>query len=221
VAAGSALLKQESRVAEILQAVVKAVTIPVTLKIRTGWDPQHRNALKIAQLAEQAGIAALTIHGRTRACHFSGEAEYETIKLVKQQVKIPIIANGDITTPEKAAWVLAYTGADAVMLGRAAQGQPWIFQQLQQFFDSQTSSKPLEFSLIQTTILQHLQTIYGFYGHEMGVRIARKHIGWYFNQLGLHFKNQIPLIYQQNKADQQFALVESLLINSPSIFESP
>ena len=132
VAAGSALLKNEDLVAKILDAVVKAVDIPVTLKIRTGWDAENRNAIKIAQLAESIGIAALTIHGRTRACKFNGEAEYDTIQQVKQNVSIPIIANGDITSPEKAAFVLNYTGADAVMIGRGAQGKPWIFQQILQ-----------------------------------------------------------------------------------------
>ncbi len=183
VAAGSALLRNEALVARILTAVVEAVSIPVTLKIRTRWDNQTRNALNIAQLAEKTGIAALTIHGRTRTCKFQGEAEYDTIKHVKQQVKIPIIANGDITCPEKAVYVLNYTGADALMIGRGAQGNPWIFQQILDYVTTGVYATP-ELSHIQQRMFQHFTQLYAFYGESLGVKMARKHIGWYFQRLG-------------------------------------
>lgn len=203
IAAGSALLKNESLVASILETVVNAVDIPVTLKIRTGWDLENRNALKIAKLAENCGIAALTIHGRTRACKFNGIAEYETIKKVKQNVTIPIIANGDINSPEKAAFVLKYTHADAVMIGRAAQGQPWIFNYFQQYLKGETYI-PLHFFHMTQTIFSHLEQLYHFYGEKGGVRIARKHIGWYFNQLGIP-REQTQQLYQTTTAKQQTA----------------
>jgi len=182
-AAGSALLKDEDLVERILAAVVEAVQIPVTLKIRTGWDKNQKNALKIAQIAQNCGIKALTIHGRTRACKFEGHAEYDTIKAVKQSVGIPVIANGDIDSPEKAERVLTYTGADAVMIGRAAQGRPWIFREI----DSQLNQQnPFAISLpeIKTVIDRHLLDLYRFYGNSSGVRIARKHISWYLYQIG-------------------------------------
>ena len=208
VAAGSALLKNEDLVAKILDAVVKAVDIPVTLKIRTGWDAENRNAIKIAQLAESIGIAALTIHGRTRACKFNGEAEYDTIQQVKQNVSIPIIANGDITSPEKAAFVLNYTGADAVMIGRGAQGKPWIFQQILQFLSEKSYANP-SLAEIQTTMQQHLEQLYRFYGDTMGVRMARKHIGWYFEPLGKLPISQKNALYQTEHPSQQLALVNA------------
>lgn len=208
VAAGSALLKNEDLVAKILDAVVKAVDIPVTLKIRTGWDAENRNAIKIAQLAENIGIAALTIHGRTRACKFNGEAEYDTIQQVKQNVSIPIIANGDITSPEKAAFVLNYTGADAVMIGRGAQGKPWIFQQILQYLSEKTYANP-SLAEIQTTMQQHLEQLYRFYGDTMGVRMARKHIGWYFEPLGKLPISQKNALYQTEHPSQQLALVNA------------
>ncbi len=208
VAAGSALLKNEDLVAKILDAVVKAVDIPVTLKIRTGWDAENRNAIKIAQLAENIGIAALTIHGRTRACKFNGEAEYDTIQQVKQNVSIPIIANGDITSPEKAAFVLNYTRADAVMIGRGAQGKPWIFQQILQFLSEKTYDNP-SLAEIQTTMQQHLEQLYRFYGDTMGVRMARKHIGWYFEPLGKLPISQKNALYQTEHPSQQLALVNA------------
>jgi tRNA-dihydrouridine synthase B len=184
VAAGSALLKNEILVATILETVVNAIDIPVTLKIRTGWDLDNRNALTIAQIAEKSGIAALTIHGRTRACKFKGLAEYDTIKQVKEKVTIPIIANGDINSCEKALFVLNYTGVDAIMIGRSAQGQPWFFKQLQQFLNGEKPA-PLNVSDIYQTIQTHLQQLYHFYGEKIGVKMARKHIVWYFKQLGL------------------------------------
>ena len=209
VAAGSALLKNETLVAQILEAVVQAVDIPVTLKIRTGWDKDNRNALKIAQIAENSGIAALTIHGRTRACKFMGEAEYDTIKDVKAAVSIPIIANGDITTPEKAAFVLNYTGADAVMIGRGAQGKPWIFQQILQHLAGETYQQPT-LAHIQTTMQQHLEALYAFYGDFMGVRMARKHIGWYFEPLGTLPTAEKNALYQAETPSQQLTLIQTI-----------
>jgi tRNA-dihydrouridine synthase B len=208
VAAGSALLKNKTLVVKILDAVVGAVDIPVTLKIRTGWDAENRNAIKIAQLAENAGIAALTIHGRTRACKFNGEAEYDTIKQVKQSVSIPIVANGDITSPEKAMFVLNYTGADAVMIGRGAQGKPWVFNQTLQYLTSKTYDKP-NLTEIQITMQQHLEALYRFYGDMMGVRMARKHIGWYFEPLGGLPVAQKNALYQTEDSRQQLALVNT------------
>ncbi|WP_347988373.1 tRNA dihydrouridine synthase DusB [Methylomonas sp. AM2-LC] len=206
VAAGAALLRDESLVADILSAVVAAVDIPVTLKIRTGWDVQNRNALNIAKIAEDNGISALTIHGRSRACKFAGQAEYDTIKLVKQAVNIPIIANGDITSAEKALQVLQYTGADAVMIGRAAQGKPWIFRELISKMGGEVYLPP-SLSEIKTIINQHLHNLYSFYGNSSGVKIARKHIGWYFDQFGCLPATQKMAINQAQQPDKQLALV--------------
>jgi len=179
VAAGSALLKDEALVGRILDAVIAAIAVPVTLKIRTGWDPENRNAVNIAKIAENAGIAALTVHGRTRACKLNGEAEYDTIAEVKQAVRIPVIANGDIDSPEKARFVLDATGADGVMIGRAACGNPWLFEQIRHFFhDGEKHWKPAPATILDT-IETHLEQLYGFYGDSAGVKIARKHIGWY------------------------------------------
>ncbi|NOQ36991.1 MAG: tRNA dihydrouridine synthase DusB [Methylococcaceae bacterium] len=218
VAAGSALLKNETLVAQILDAVVNAVEIPVTLKIRTGWDLSNRNALTIAKLAENSGIAALSIHGRTRACKFNGEAEYETIKKVKQHVNIPIIANGDIDSPEKASFVLNYTKADAIMIGRGAQGQPWIFKQLQQYLAGENYSRPSANS-IHNTIMLHLDHLYSFYGDNCGVRMARKHIGWYFKNLGIA-NEQTRKLYETTSPKQQTALLtislDSFLNDNPA-----
>jgi tRNA-dihydrouridine synthase B len=177
--AGSALLKNESLVSDILEAVVNAVNIPVTLKIRTGWDPQSRNGLRIAKIAEQSGIAAIAVHGRTRAERFTGEAEYDTVKAIKAAINIPVIANGDITTAEKAKQVLEYTKADAIMLGRAAQGNPWIFREINHFLVTSEHLAPPSNSEIKSIMLEHLENLYSLYGNFMGVRIARKHIGWY------------------------------------------
>ena len=178
-AAGSALLRDESLVQEILESVVSAVSIPVTLKIRTGWNTDQRNGLRIARIAEQSGIAALAVHGRTRACGFRGEAEYATIAEIRQQISIPLIANGDIDSADKAQQVLAFTGADAVMIGRAAQGKPWIFAQIDHFLKTGERLAPPASETIQAIIESHLQGLYGFYGDYLGVRIARKHVGWY------------------------------------------
>ena len=179
VAAGSALLKDEPLVAQIVDAVVSAVHVPVTLKIRTGWDRQNRNALRIAKIAEDHGIRSLAVHGRTRACMYEGDAEYDTIRAVKQAVAIPVVANGDIGTPEKAREVLEYTGADAIMIGRAAQGRPWIFREIAHFLATGTKLAPPDVHEIRTVLVEHLHELYAFYGMERGVRVARKHIGWY------------------------------------------
>ena len=181
--AGSALLQDPALVRDILQAVVAAVEVPVTLKIRTGWDPDHRNGVEIAQLAEQAGIQALTVHGRTRACLFRGEAEYDTIKAIKQVVSIPVIANGDIDSVHKARQVLAYTGADAIMIGRAAQGQPWIFRQIRQYLEQNQAPTAPSLEEVRALVLEHVQTLHHFYGEYQGVRFARKHVAWYLEKL--------------------------------------
>jgi tRNA-dihydrouridine synthase B len=176
---GSALLQDEPLVARILAAVVKAVDIPITLKIRTGWDRDNRNALTIARIAEDAGIAALAVHGRTRADKYEGDAEYATIAAVKASVRIPVMANGDVVTPEKAREVLAATGADAIMVGRGAQGRPWIFREIAHFLatgDHLAEPTPTE---VRDILCGHLDHLYAFYGEKMGVRIARKHLGWY------------------------------------------
>ena len=177
--AGSALLKDEPLVAQILKAVVNAVDVPVTLKIRTGWDKNNRNAVQIAKMAEDLGVQALAMHGRTRACLYTGDAEYDTIAAVKQAIKIPLIANGDITTPEKAKFVLDYTGADAVMIGRAAQGRPWIFREIDHFIKTGERLPPPEVTEIRSVMLAHLHDLYAFYGELTGMRMARKHISWY------------------------------------------
>ncbi|MEY3788493.1 MAG: hypothetical protein RLZ75_2700 [Pseudomonadota bacterium] len=209
VAAGSALLRDEVQVKKILDAVVNAVDIPVTLKIRTGWDLYSRNAVEIAKIAENSGIAALTLHGRTRACKFNGQAEYETIKTVKESVSIPIIANGDIDSAEKAHHVLTTTGADAIMIGRAAQGNPWLFNEINYFLKTGESLEKPTASAIQNTLLDHLEQLYSFYGNVSGVRIARKHIGWYFKHLG---KITEETKYNINQA--QCPTRQQVLINS-------
>lgn len=179
VMAGSALLTDEGLVGRILDAVVNAVDIPVTLKIRTGWDTQNKNGINIARIAEQAGIQALAIHGRTRACGYSGDAEYDTIAAIKAAVNIPVIANGDIRTPEKAKHVLQYTGADGIMIGRAAQGRPWIFGIINHYLKTGEIKNDPPVNEIRTIMLEHLKQLYDFYGEYIGVRVARKHISWY------------------------------------------
>lgn len=193
---GSALLQNEHLVAEILDAVVRAVNVPVTLKFRTGWDRTHKNALTVAKIAEAAGIQMLTLHGRTRADGYKGDAEYDTIRAVKQSVAIPVVANGDIDTPEKARYVLQYTGADAIMVGRAAQGRPWIFREIEHFLKTgQHLPAPLVAEVSQL-MDEHLQAHYAFYGEFMGVRTARKHIGWYVQDLvgGEEFRQEMNLL---------------------------
>jgi tRNA-dihydrouridine synthase B len=176
--AGSALLRDEANVAAILRATVRAVDVPVTLKIRTGWAPDKRNAVTIARIAEAEGVRALAVHGRTRACRFDGEAEYDTIAAVKRSVAIPVFANGDIDTPAKAEAVLRATGADGVMIGRAAQGRPWIFREIASRLAGIDLASPTA-AEVRDIMLGHLRDLYEFYGAEPGVRIARKHIGWY------------------------------------------
>ena len=183
VAAGSALLRDESLVGRILDSVVAAVDVPVTLKIRTGWDADNRNAVRVAKIAESSGIKALSVHGRTRACGFSGHAEYDTIAAVKSQVGIPVIANGDIDSPEKAREVLCRTKADAIMIGRAAQGRPWIFREIEYFLASGEHLPAPEVGEIHHVLVQHLHALYSLYGEQSGVRIARKHISWYTSEL--------------------------------------
>lgn len=191
-AAGSALLQDEGLVALILKAVVKAVDVPVTLKIRTGWSQENRNALNIALIAEDAGIKALAIHGRTRACRFLGNAEYDTIASVVEALSIPVFANGDISTPKDAKQVLDYTGAAAVMIGRAAQGNPWIFKQINEYLDKGVSPKEPSNTEVVNVISSHIKAIHKHYGEYLGIRIARKHVGWYVNALsdGKEFRRQ-------------------------------
>jgi tRNA-dihydrouridine synthase B len=209
VMAGSALLKDEPLVRRILDAVVRAVTAPVTLKIRTGWDRGNRNAIQIARTAEQAGIQALAIHGRTRACGFSGEAEYDTIAAVKAEVGIPVIANGDISTPEQVKEVLNYTRADAVMIGRAAQGRPWMFREILYYLETGRRLPPPEVEEIHRVLIAHLNDLYQFYGEYTGVRVARKHISWYTKGLAgsaafRHAMNQLESRFEQLQAVNQF-----------------
>jgi tRNA-dihydrouridine synthase B len=177
--AGSALLQDEALVGRILAAVVAAVDAPVTLKIRTGWDRDHRNGLAIARIAEDCGIAALAVHGRTRADQYQGEAEYETIAAIKAAVRIPILANGDVDTPERARHILDYTKADALMVGRAAQGRPWIFRELAHFLATGQRLPAPTPTEVRDILIGHLQHLHAFYGELSGVRIARKHLGWY------------------------------------------
>jgi len=177
--AGSALMRDEALVARILSAVVEAVDVPVTLKIRTGWDREHRNALAIARIAQDSGIAALAVHGRTRDQHYTGVAEYDTIAAVKAALSIPVLANGDVDSPEKAAFVLRYTGADAVMVGRAAQGRPWIFREIAHYLATGELLPEPGVDEVRDVLLGHLAHLHDFYGEVAGVRIARKHLGWY------------------------------------------
>jgi tRNA-dihydrouridine synthase B len=207
--AGSALLQNEQLVGKILDAVVRAVDVPVTLKIRTGWDKEHKNALVVARIAENAGIQALAIHGRTRACAYAGHAEYDTIATVKAAVRIPVIANGDIDAPEEARKVLEYTGADAVMIGRAAQGRPWIFREISYYLATGNHLPLPEVTEIHHVLINHLYDLYDFYGEYSGVRIARKHISWYTKGLigsavFRHTMNQLQTTDQQVSVVNEF-----------------
>jgi len=209
VMAGSALLQNESLVGEILETVVGAVNVPVTLKIRTGWDKQHRNAVNIARIAESAGIQALAIHGRTRACAYTGDAEYDTIAEVKSRAGIPIIANGDITTPEKAKFVLEHTGVDAVMIGRAAQGRPWLFREIEHFLKTGQRMAAPTVEEIRLVSIGHLNELYAFYGEHTGLRVARKHISWYTRGLPgsaqfRHHMNCLESVEEQMRAVEEF-----------------
>jgi tRNA-dihydrouridine synthase B len=207
--AGSALLKDEQLVGRILTAVVGAVSVPVTLKIRTGWDRGSRNALCVARIAEDAGIQALAIHGRTRACGFSGDAEYETIAAVKSEAAIPVIANGDIDTPERVRQVLDYTKADGVMIGRAAQGRPWMFREISHYLETGKHLPPPEVTEIHRVLVAHLHELYEFYGEYTGVRVARKHISWYTKGLAgsaafRHAMNRLESSAEQLAAVDRF-----------------
>ena len=214
VASGSALLRHEDLIARILDAVVEACAplgVPVTLKTRTGWDRDSRNALRVARLAQDAGIAALTLHGRTRADLYTGEAEYDTIRAVRAELKIPLIANGDIDSPEKARRVLDYTGADAVMIGRAAQGRPWIFREVDHYLRTGETLAHPSYGEMRELLLEHLDDHYRFYGEHTGVRTARKHIGWYLDGLpdADSFRDRMNPI--DNTRDQWQAVSEWLL----------
>jgi len=212
VMAGSALMQDEKLVATILEAVVSAVPgTPVTLKIRTGWNRDHKNAPVIADIAEASGIRALAIHGRTRADQYQGNAEYDTIALVKSRVGIPVIANGDITTPQKAKQVLDYTRADGLMIGRAAQGRPWIFREIEHYLSSGKLLPPLQATEIHSILRRHLTDLYAFYGEQTGVKIARKHIAWYTKGIEgaarfRHAMNQLADVEAQLAATDEFFL---------------
>lgn len=213
--AGSALLADEDRVARIFDAVVQAVDVPVTVKIRTGTDPSNRNGVRVARIAQEAGIQAVTVHGRTRACRFRGEAEYGTIQRIKQSVGIPVIANGDIDTPQKARDVLDRTGADAVMIGRPAQGRPWLFGQINDHLAGRAVHEPA-FGVLADAMLEHVEALYGFYGEDAGVRIARKHISWYTRTMegGDVFWKQINRVITAN---QQQRMLRAFLQNRRSM----
>lgn len=229
VMAGSALLQHEDLVKKILESVVKASPIPVTLKIRTGWDKKNKNAVKIAKIAESSGIQALAIHGRTRACMYMGDAEYNTIAAVKDEINIPVIANGDITTPEKALQVLKNTSADGVMIGRAAQGRPWIFREIDHFIKTGSHLEPPTLDEVEKTTLKHVEDLYDFYGEESGLKVARKHISWYtkgFRNSAM-FRSKMNLIndnkeqinfiknfFSSLKEDSYFAIFEDNLVTA-------
>ncbi len=212
VYAGSALMQNERLVADILQAVVRAVDVPVTLKMRTGWNRDNRNGVSIARLAEDAGVRLLSVHGRTRADAFQGEAEYDTIAAIKTAVRIPVIANGDIDAPDKAAHVLRHTGADGLMIGRAAQGNPWIFREIGHFLATGERLAAPTGAEVRDTLVGHLENLYAFYGEARGVRVARKHIGWYTKGKGFvggaafrHAVNQVET------SAEQLAMVRAFL----------
>ena len=232
--AGSALLGDQSLVERILRAVVDAVDVPVTLKIRTGLSPEQRNAIEIARIAEESGVQALTIHGRTRQCKFVGAVEYDSIAEVKQAVSIPIIANGDIDSPQKAAHVLNHTGADAVMIGRAAQGQPWLFQQVVTYLETGELIDEPNWADKKQIILRHITAIHDFYGEVMGIKFARKHIAWYLDKLSLsscssfdsfnpalnaplNLRAERSFINQQQSIEEQLAALQAVFLKVDSI----
>lgn len=204
-AAGSALLRDTGLVARILEAVVKSVAVPVTLKMRTGWDKEHRNGVEVARIAEASGIKAIAVHGRTRACRFKGDAEYETIAQICNEVSIPVIANGDITTPEKSLEVLRISSAAGLMIGRAARGRPWIFRELNFFLKTGRHAPPLDNHELRDTMLHHLGDLYQFYGDRTGVRVARKHLTWYC--AGIENSNEFrSQVVRVDKASEQVRL---------------
>ena len=206
--AGSALLKDEKLVASILTAVVAAVKVPVTLKIRTGWDPDHRNAVNIARIAEEIGIQSLAVHGRTRACRYKGEAEFETIARVKEAIGIPVIANGDISTSEKSLEVLRLTNCDGLMIGRGAQGRPWIFRELCLLSNAHQEKPQLDKNELRDIMLDHLGELHRFYGELTGVRVARKHLTWYCKNLANadEFRHQVVRV---ESASEQIRLTRT------------
>jgi len=217
-AAGSALLRDEDLVARILDAAVAAVAplgVPVTLKTRTGWDPQQRNGVAIARIAEASGVAAIAVHGRTRACRYAGHAEYETIRQIKESVGIPVVANGDVDSPRHAAEVLARTGADGLMIGRAAQGRPWIFREIRHYLATGNELAPPEPAEVRDIMLAHLEELHRFYGEYRGVRIARKHLGWYLQGQpdGEVFR---PRMVSAELAADQLGLVREYFEEAPS-----
>jgi len=215
-AAGSALLKDEALVRSILESVVNAVEVPVTLKIRTGWDKQNINAVTIAKMAEDIGISALAVHGRTRACAFKGEVEYKTIADIAKVIDIPLFANGDINTPEKARAVLEYTQADAVMLGRAAQGRPWIFREMDHYLTHNEHLAAIEIDEIKQVLTNHLHALHLFYGDYLGVRIARKHVAWYLQsvQESKQFRSWFNKLETQ---DKQLTAIEQFFASAQII----
>ena len=203
--AGSALMRDEALVGRILEAVVGAVDVPVTLKIRTGWDAAHRNAPVIARIAQESGIAALAVHGRTRDQHYKGQAEYDTIAAIKAEATIPVVANGDIDSPAKAAAVLRHTGADAVMIGRAAQGRPWIFREVAHYLATGEQLPEPSLAQVRDILIGHLRSLHAFYGEHAGVRIARKHLGWYAKDRPENRAFRAVVNHAQS-ADRQIAL---------------
>ena len=216
--AGSALLQDEDLVRRILDAVVAAVDVPVTLKIRTGWDREHKNGIRVAEIAQQAGIQALAVHGRTRVDLYEGDAEYDTIRAIKAAVTIPVLANGDVTTPERAKAVLEATGADAVMVGRAAQGRPWIFREIQHYLATGRQLPPPADEEVADIMLGHLDNLYRFYGDFTGVRVARKHIVWYLKTVPhkANFREQVVRV--ETPREQQM-LIRGLFADNNNMME--
>ncbi len=209
--AGSALLQHPELVKQILDSVVNAVEVPVTLKIRTGWDPDNRNGVAIAKLAQDAGIQSLAVHGRTRSCMYKGFAEFDTIKAIKQAISIPVVANGDITSPEKASEVLDYTGADAIMIGRGAQGNPWIFREINHYLTTGQKLAPVSSTEVRETLLGHVHALHQFYGDFLGVRIARKHIGWYLKEQRSDLRKEL---FKIETASEQLTVLDRLFTDN-------
>ncbi|MEZ5741132.1 MAG: tRNA dihydrouridine synthase DusB [Burkholderiaceae bacterium] len=212
VAAGSALMSRPDHALAIIDAVVRAVDVPVTLKMRTGPSPDERNAVELARDAERAGVQMLTVHGRTRACGFRGHAEYDTIARVRQAVGIPVVANGDIDSPEKAARVLAHTGADAVMVGRAAQGNPWIFREIAHYLAHGEHLAPPSLAEMHCVLRRHLLDHYAFHGEYTGVRTARKHVGWYVQAIA-PMSEHLPGFYEIEEAGEQLDYLDKLFVD--------